>query len=121
MTEEQKTQIIKELSRKSVDNGGFVLRRDVLLALGICEDEVNASTDFDDLVNELSEAGIDCHEDETQAIASDEESVDSMTEEELEEENLEYPDMEDEEVIDEEVPDFDIPEEEGEDSSASGD
>ena len=121
MTEEQKTQIIKELSRKSVDNGGFVLRRDVLLALGICEDEVNASTDFDDLVNELSEAGIDCHEDETQAIASDEESVDSMTEEELEEENLEYPDMEDEEVIDEDVPDFDIPEEEGEDSSASGD
>ena len=121
MTEEQKNQIIKELSRRSFDNGGFVLKKDILEVLAIREDEINKSTDFDDLVNELNEHGIDYHDNASQAIA--EEDPESMSEEELEEENLDYPDMEDEELAgDDDVPsDFDIPEDGAEEEEESED
>lgn len=115
MTEEQKNQIVKELSRRSFDNGGFVLKKDILEVLGIKEDEINKSTDFDDLVNELNEHGIDYHDNASQAIA--EEDPESMTEEELEEDNLDYPDMEDDIPADEDVSsEFDIPEDGGEEN-----
>ena len=112
MNEEQKNLIIRELSKRSIENGGFVLKKDVLEVLGLSEDEGNKSTLFDDIINELAEHEIDYHEDAKQAIASEEPGVDGLTEEELEEENLEYPDMDDEDglVDDDSVPsDFDIP------------
>ena len=111
ISEEQKTQFLKELSRKSFERGGFVLKVDVLAVLGIGEDDINRSTDFDDLINELGDSGIDYHEDASEAAASEEPDVQNMSEEELEEENLDYPDVDDEDLEDgdDDVPsDFDI-------------
>ena len=111
ISEEQKTQFLKELSRKSFERGGFVLKVDVLAVLGIGEDDINRSTDFDDLINELGDSGIDYHEDASEAAASEEPDVQNMSEEELEEENLDYPDVDDEDLedVDDDVPsDFDI-------------
>ena len=85
ISEEQKTQFLKELSRKSFERGGFVLKVDVLAVLGIGEDDINRSTDFDDLINELGDSGIDYHEDASEAAASEEPDVQNMSEEELEE------------------------------------
>ena len=107
MTEEQKTQFIKELSRKCFDNGGYVLRQDVMALLereGIGDD----SSAFEDLVNDLSDNGIEYHEDAKEAISSEEPDVENMTEEELEEENLDYPDDVDDEEISDEETDFDL-------------
>ena len=107
MTEEQKTQFIKELSRKCFDNGGYVLKQDVMALLereGMDDD----SSAFEDLVNDLSDNGIEYHEDAKEAISSEEPDVENMTEEELEEENLDYPDDVDDEEISDEETDFDL-------------
>ena len=109
MTEEQKNQIIKELSRKCIENGGFVLKVDVLEVLGLNEEDVNKSTDFDDVLNLLSEQDIDYHEKASEADDEGGPDAESLSEDELEEEELAFEDMEDGLAEGDDVPsDFDL-------------
>ena len=81
MTLEEKTHYIKELSKIGFVKG-YVLKEDVLSVLNLREEDINKSTDFDDIVNELSESDIAYHESASEAAKDGDIDVDSMTEEE---------------------------------------
>ena len=109
MTNEEKQQYIKELAKISIENGGFVLKKDVIKVLGIDERSVeNDSSEFEDFIAELADNNIDYHEDESE-ISTDEPTPDVIEEELAEEDLADYPD---DDVIDAEptVSAFEIPE-----------
>lgn len=109
MTLEEKTHYIKELSRIGFVKG-YVLKEDVLSVLNLREEDINKSTDFDDIINELSESDIAYHESASEAAKDGDIDVDSMTEEELEEDSLDDYPMDDEDLASDDVEaDYDIP------------
>ena len=109
MTLEEKTHYIKELSRIGFVKG-YVLKEDVLSVLNLREEDINKSTDFDDIINELSESDIAYHESASEAAKDGDIDVDSMTEEELEEDSLDNYPMDDEDLASDDVEaDYDIP------------
>ena len=109
MTLEEKTHYIKELSRIGFVKG-YVLKEDVLSVLNLREEDINKSTDFDDIINELIESDIAYHESASEAAKDGDSDVDSMTEEELEEDSLDDYPMDDEDLASDDVEaDYDIP------------
>ncbi len=109
MTLDEKTHYIKELSKIGFVKG-YVLKEDVLAVLGLKEEDINKSTDFDDIVNELSENDIAYHESASEAAKDGDIDVDSMTEEELEEDSLDDYPMDDEDIASDDVEsEYDIP------------
>ena len=72
MNEETRNLLIKELTKKSIERGGYILKKDINALLKMSEDELNKiSNEIDDLIAELSDNGIEYHEDESE-VNSDE-------------------------------------------------
>ena len=72
MNEETRNLLIKELTKKSIERGGYILKKDIHAFLKMSEEEINKiSNEIDDLIAELSDNGIEYHEDESE-IESDE-------------------------------------------------
>ena len=107
MNEETRNLLIKELTKKSIERGGYILKKDINLLLKMSEEEINKiSNEIDDLIAELSDNGIEYHEDESE-IESDE-----PTSEVLEEDGEDLDDsfLEDEDLDDDSHDEYAIPE-----------
>ena len=65
MNEETRNLLIKELTKKSIERGGYILKNDLFAQLKMSESEINKiSNEIDDIIAELSDNGIEYHEDE---------------------------------------------------------
>ncbi len=105
MTDEAKQLIIKELTKVSIEKGGFVLKADVCTTLGVGESDIDKSSDFEDIIAELAENGIDYHEDEDAVTGEEEPTPDSFADDD--EDMTDYPD--DDSLDSENDSEFDIP------------
>ena len=80
MNEETRNLLIKELTKKSIERGGYILKKDINSLLKMSEDELNKiSNEIDDLIAELSDNGIEYHEDESE-VNSDEPTAEVLEE-----------------------------------------
>ena len=67
MNEETRNLLIKELTKKSIERGGYILKMDLYSLLKMNESEISRmANEIEDLIAELSDNGIEYHEDETE-------------------------------------------------------